>query len=197
MTDMEWLLFLAQLPATPSSLRVYVWRKLRSAGAASLQNGVWVLPHDPEKAIFLERLQAYVKQNEASSQVFLVHGINQTTQEDILSRFESDRDQEYDEFLEQCEAFLYELDKETLDDKFTFAELEENEQNLQRLKKWIEKIKKRDFFGAQKSQAAARKLQTCRQRLETYTREVYAREGIEIPPDDRLFPDQEEDDDEE
>ena len=193
MTDMEWLLFFAQLPATPSSLRVYVWRKLRSAGAASLQNGVWILPRNPEKAIFMERLQAYVKQNEASSQVFSVQVINQTTQEDILSRFESDRNQEYDEFLEQCEAFLSELEKETLGEKFTFAELEENEQNLHRLNKWIEKIKERDFFGAQKSQAAATKLETCRQRLETYTREVYTREGIEVPLDDRLLPNEEED----
>ena len=193
MTDMEWLLFIAQLPATPSSLRVYVWRKLRSAGAASLQNGVWILPRNPEKAIFMERLQAYVKQNEASSQVFSVQVINQTTQEDILSRFESDRNQEYDEFLEQCEAFLSELEKETLGEKFTFAELEENEQNLHRLNKWIEKIKERDFFGAQKSQAAATKLETCRNRLETYTREVYTREGIEVPLDDRLLPNEEED----
>jgi vacuolar-type H+-ATPase subunit I/STV1 len=172
---------------------VYVWRKLRSAGAASLQNGVWILPRNPEKAIFMERLQAYVKQNEASSQVFSVQVINQTTQEDILSRFESDRNQEYDEFLEQCEAFLSELEKETLGEKFTFAELEENEQNLHRLNKWIEKIKERDFFGAQKSQAAATKLETCRQRLETYTREVYTREGIEVPLDDRLLPNEEED----
>ena len=196
MSDNEWLLFLAQLPATPSSLRVSVWRKLRNAGAASLQNGAWILPRSPGSTIFMERLQAYVKQNEANSQVFLVQGINQTTQEDIFSRFENDRDQEYDEFLEQCEVFLSELEKETLDEKFTFAELEENEQNLQRLEKWIEKIKKRDFFNARKSKAALVKLQSCRQRLETYTREVYAREGIEVLPDDSLLSGQENDSDE-
>jgi hypothetical protein len=196
MSGNEWLLFLAQLPATPSSLRVSVWRKLRNAGAASLQNGVWVLPRTPDSTLFMKRLQAYVKQNEASSQVFLVQGINQITQEDILSCFENDRDQEYDEFLEQCEFFLSELEKETLDEKFTFAELEENEQNLQRLKKWIEKIKKRDFFNAKKSRPALVKLQSCRQRLETYTREVYAREGIEVLPDDSLLSGQENDSDE-
>ena len=53
---MEWLLFLSQLPAHPSSLRVNVWRKLRASGALGLQNGVWVLPDQPEQAKFLENL---------------------------------------------------------------------------------------------------------------------------------------------
>ena len=34
---MKWLLFLSQLPANPSRLRVAVWRKLRAEGALGLQ----------------------------------------------------------------------------------------------------------------------------------------------------------------
>ena len=41
-----WLVFIPQLPSSPSSLRVLVWRRMRTAGAAALQQGVWVLP-DP------------------------------------------------------------------------------------------------------------------------------------------------------
>ncbi len=44
MSEVGWLLLVAQLPAHPSSARVQLWRHLRSAGAVSLQNGVWVLP---------------------------------------------------------------------------------------------------------------------------------------------------------
>jgi vacuolar-type H+-ATPase subunit I/STV1 len=178
MAEIEWLLFLAQLPATPSSLRVNVWRKLREAGSASLQNGVWILPQSPENRIFLERLMVYVKQNEASGQIFAVQGLNRAVHDDIVARFEAERGQEYDEFLEQCEEFIAEIEKETKKQKFTFAELEENEQDLQRLRKWIGKIQKRDHFKTKKSQEAAATFQHCRQRLQNYTREVYKREGI-------------------
>ena len=183
MIEFEWLLFLAQLPATPSSLRVNVWRRLREAGSTSLQNGVWILPRNPENTIFMERLLVHIKQSGASGQIFLVQGVDQTIHEDILARFKADRDQEYDEFLEQCEAFITELEKEIHHHKFTFAELEENEQNLHRLRKWIAKIHKRDFFKTKKSQDSVTAFQNCRQWLQNYTRQVYAKEGIETPPD--------------
>ena len=197
MIETEWLLFTAQLPATPSSLRVNVWRRLRDAGSASLQNGVWILPRFEENTIFMERLLGYIKENAASGQIFLVKDLNQAVHEDIMARFESDRDQEYEEFLEQCEGFFSEIEKETEANKFTFAELEENEQNLQRLRRWIAKIQKRDFFKSSKSRQAITALQSCREKLQTYTHQVYSQEGIDLPPsadtspEDQLISDQE------
>lgn len=179
MIEFEWLLFLAQLPATPSSLRVTAWRRLRDAGSTSLQNGVWILPRNPENTLFMERLLATIKQSGASGQIFVVQGLDQAIHEEIIARFKSDREQEYDEFLEQCEAFLGELEKETQRQKFTFAELEENEQNLQRLRKWVARIQKRDFFRTKKSQEAVTTFQSCRRKLQDYTRQVYTQEGID------------------
>ena len=187
MIEFEWLLFLAQLPATPSSLRVTAWRRLREAGSTSLQNGVWILPRNPENTLFMERLLAYIKQSGAGGQIFVAQGLDQAIREDIIARFRADREQEYDEFLEQCGAFLSELETETQHQKFTFAELEENEQNLQRLRKWIAKIQKRDFFKTKKSQEAVTAFQNCRQWLQNYTHQVYAQEGIDTPPDVENF----------
>jgi vacuolar-type H+-ATPase subunit I/STV1 len=187
MVGFEWLLFLAQLPATPSSLRVTAWRRLRDVGSTSLQNGVWILPRNPENTIFMERLLSTIKQKGASGQIFVVQGLDQAIHEDIIARFKADREQEYDEFLEQCSAFLGELEKETRHQKFTFAELEENEQNIQRLRKWIAKIQKRDFFKADKSQEALIAYKNCRQRLQNYTRQVYAQEGIDTSLNEELL----------
>jgi vacuolar-type H+-ATPase subunit I/STV1 len=187
MVGFEWLLFLAQLPATPSSLRVTAWRRLRDVGSTSLQNGVWILPRNPENTIFMERLLSTIKQKGASGQIFVVQGLDQAIHEDIIARFKADREQEYDEFLEQCSAFLGELEKETRHQKFTFAELEENEQNIQRLRKWIAKIQKRDFFKADKSQEALIAFKNCRQRLQNYTRQVYAQEGIDTSLNEELL----------
>jgi vacuolar-type H+-ATPase subunit I/STV1 len=100
-----------------------------------------------------------------------------------MARFKADREQEYNEFLEQCKAFLSEIEKEGRHQKFTFAELEENEQNLQRLRKWIARIQRRDFFETKKTQEAVAAFQDCRQRLQDYTRQVYAQEGLDAPLD--------------
>jgi hypothetical protein len=129
----------------------------------------------------MERLLAYVKQSGASGQIFLVQGLDQAVYESIVERFNVDRDLEYDEFLEHCESFILELETEIQHQKFTFAELEESEQNLQRLGKWITKIQERDFFETKRAQDAISAYHNCRQWLQKYTHHVYAKEGIETP----------------
>jgi hypothetical protein len=172
---MDWLLFLSQLPTNPSSLRVSVWRKLRAAGALGLQNGVWMLPNRPEQARFLEDLLNTIQSQGASGQIFVVAPLNDAIERDLLARFRSDRDEEYAEFDEGCQAFLAEIEKETGRQKFTFAELEENEQSLQRLVIWLEKIQKRDFTGGETAGKAAQTLAACRATFEIYSTEVYRR----------------------
>jgi len=187
MPESEWLLLLTQLPAKPSSLRVSVWRKLREAGSASLQNGIWILPRNAENQMFMERQLAYIKRKGSSAQIMLVQELNETTHADLIARFNADRDQEYDEFLEQCAGFVAEIEKETLAGKFTFAELDEVEQNLARLRKWIAKIQGRDFFAAPKSKPAVAALNNCRLQLRDFTRKVYIEEEIDPPPDLYFF----------
>jgi hypothetical protein len=184
---MEMLMFLSQLPASPSSLRVMIWRRMKAAGAIGLQNGVWILPRSPEHERFLQELLSYVEGQGATSQVFIVQPHSEPVQQDILRRFQAERDQEYDEFLEQCGEFVAELEKESLNQKFTFAELEENEQNLHRLRKWMDKIQKRDFIKTGKSQDAIVTFQDCSQRLQDFIRQVYMQEGIETLPNENLL----------
>lgn len=174
---MNWLLFLSQLPTTPSSLRVNVWRKLRAAGALGLQNGVWMLPNHPEQIAFLEDLLDSIQKQGASGQIFSVAPLNEPVEQDLLARFRADRDEEYAEYLERSQEFLAEIEKESAKEKFTFAELEENEQDFQRLANWLEKIQKRDFTGGEKAQEALARHQKCASVLEGFTNEVYNRQA--------------------
>lgn len=43
----SWLLLVYKIPREPTAGRVAVWRKLKSLGAISLQDAVWVLPATP------------------------------------------------------------------------------------------------------------------------------------------------------
>jgi hypothetical protein len=62
----------AQLPASPSSSRVALWRRFRAAGAAGVLNGAWVLPHTPDNLRFFEQSLEMVDRNGGSGLVLPV-----------------------------------------------------------------------------------------------------------------------------
>ena len=185
---MNWLLFLSQLPATPSSLRVAVWRRMRAAGALGLQNGVWVLPNKPDQQKLLQDLLTFIQSQGANGQIFTVSLLTMAIEKDILERFRSDRDEEYSEFCERCQEFLGEIRKESRKKKFTFAELEELEQDWQRLDAWLAKIQNRDFLGGKSARKAAQFLDAGRTTLEAFSAQVYSHQGLDISGDQRQKP---------
>ena len=101
--------------------------------------------------------------------------------EPIARLFRADRRREYDEFTERCEALLDEIGKETRAGKFTFAELEEGEQDAEKLARWLAKIQARDFFPDERSTQSAELLGRCRGALEGFAWAVYAAEGMHAP----------------
>jgi hypothetical protein len=181
--DQDFLLFLAQLPAAPSSARVALWRRLRGAGAASLVNGAWVLPRTDQHAAFLARLAETVRGQGGNAMMLVIQEMRPTEAESIVARFQTDRGREYDEFEDRSRAFLAEIKRETRRYKFTFAELEEIEDDLEKLSAWLEKIRTRDFFPSGDSQVAMEMLERCRAAFRTFAEAVYSREGVALPDD--------------
>lgn len=182
--DMErpppgWLLLLVQLPSSPSSARVALWRRLRAIGATGLVNGAWVLPQAASHAEFFEKLLETVRKQGGAGFVLTVSSASTDVNEEITHRFRADRSREYDEFAEQGSAFLKEISKETGAEKFTFAELEEREQDLEKLTRWLAKIQARDFFPDERSAQAEKMLAGCRGALTEFSRGVYAAEGAQ------------------
>ncbi len=174
----EWLLFLPHLPASPSSLRVQVWRRLRAAGALGLQHGVWVLPHTPEHEQALRALLAEVTPQGGSGLLFVARPLDPALSADIVARFQAERGQDYTEFQGRCRDFLAEIAKETGQSNHTFAELEENEQDLHKLVGWLNKIRARDFFPGEQAEEAGQALAGCQRALETFAQAVYVAAGL-------------------
>ena len=179
-----WLLLLAQLPGSPSSARVALWRRLRGIGAAGVLNGAWVLPCAAAHAEFFEQLRQTVHTQGGTAFVLTVSPASPEVNEAIVRRFDADRGREYDEFAERCAAFLGEIDKETKAGKFTFAELEEGEQDLEKLARWLAKVQARDFFPDERRPQSAQLLERCRVVLEGFAWAVYATEGVQAPAAD-------------
>ena len=174
-----WLVFIPQLPSSPSSLRVLVWRRMRAAGAAALQQGVWVLPQTPEHEQFLRDVLREAQQQGGSGILMVATPLDADQAAEVIERFRADRDQEYQEFEVQCRDFLAEIAKETTARNLTFAALEENEHDLQKLHTWLEKIRARDFFGALQARTAVDALSACENALRGFAEAIYAREGLQ------------------
>ncbi len=172
----QWILFCPQLPSTPSSPRVMVWRKMRSAGSFGLDNGLWILPDTEASQNFVREIQTYVAGQGGASKTFSACAFDETTEAEIVAGFRKDRDEEYYEVIEQCDDFLAEIDKEIGRKNFSFAEYEENEEDLVKLEGWHAKVRQRDFAGASRASEAAEAIERCRQALQAFATEVFNHE---------------------
>jgi hypothetical protein len=96
---------------------------------------------------------------------------------DVHNAFQAARNDEYEEIVDRCEDFLRQVKKEYTESHFTYAELEENEVDLVKLRNWFAKVRERDAFDADGRLAAEKALDECEQSLEAYAARVYAEEA--------------------
>lgn len=167
-----WLLLVYRVPSEPSRLRSAVWRRLKSLGAIYLQNSAAALPAGPGAERALRKLRSQILDMDGTA--VLLSCAVLAGESDVRSAFEAARNDEYEEVVDRCEDFLAQVRKEHVASHFTFAELEENEVDLEKLRNWFARIRQRDTFGASGRPAAEKALGTCQQALEEYAARVYA-----------------------
>lgn len=180
MEDQEWLTINYTLPKEPSRIRVSVWRKLKKSGAAVIGQSVWVLPLKEKHITFMQGIADEIVQNGGEVYIMRAVLVSGNSPDAITQVFCKERDDEYQEFLGKCEDFFYELEKETKKENFTFAELEENEEEYQKLSTWYQKIADRDFFNASLRQTSEQELERCKERLDEFSQEIYKRNSSTI-----------------
>lgn len=169
----SWLLLTYKVPAEPASRRVALWRRLKSLGAVYLQNGVCMLPKTDDHARRLKMLENDIATMDGDSLLLETVAFDTAQEEKVIARFKADRDDQYREFLGRCAGFEAEIAKEFAIEKFTYAELEEEDTDLKKLQGWLEKIKKLDFYGASLSSEADGRLRACEELLESYAKRVF------------------------
>jgi hypothetical protein len=170
-----WLLLIYRVPPEPTRLRSTVWRRIKSLGAIYLQNSVAALPASPANERSLRKLRREIV--DMSGTAILLTAAALAGESEVRGAFVTARNEEYAEIIDKCEDFLRQVQKEYDENHFTYAELEENEEDLVKLKNWFAKIVDRDVFLADRQPATERALETCEQSLEAYAARVYAEEG--------------------
>ncbi|WP_370144429.1 Chromate resistance protein ChrB [Streptacidiphilus sp. EB129] len=174
-TELRWLVLVYKVPAEPTRLRAGVWRKIKGLGAIYLQNSVAALPWSSGAERAFRMLRNEITEMGGTAQLMesqvLAGGA------EIAQAFNAARDDEYEEIIDRCQDFLGEIEKEYRAEHFTYAELEENDEDLVKLRNWFAKIQARDVLGASGSAATTAALQRCAEALDGYAARVYAEEG--------------------
>jgi hypothetical protein len=168
-----WLLLTYKVPPEPAKKRIALWRRLKALGAIYLQNGVCLLPKTDGHHRRLKMVENEIAEMGGEAVILETVALDRTQQDKVIARFKADRDEQYREFIGRCADFEAEIAKERATNKFTYAELEEEDTDLKKLQGWLEKIRKLDFYGAPLAEEAAKRLSDCEVLLEAYAQEVF------------------------
>ena len=90
-----WLLLHYTLPAQPTALRVYVWRKLKRLGAILLNETVWVLPHSSRTAEQFEWLTAEIQEKNGEAYLWKSELVMGIPEDALINKFNKQVDREY------------------------------------------------------------------------------------------------------
>jgi hypothetical protein len=136
------LLLLVGLPPTPSSLRVKVWRRLRSLGAVALKRSAYLLPDNPDRYEDFQWLAQEVQREGGDATLVRVQQIENVTDADVLRLFHEPRDQDYRQLAVRYRKVLQGLDKKSA------GATARAQEELARLSKEHQRIRDIDFFDA-------------------------------------------------
>jgi len=173
MKKQEWIALNVTLPKNPSRVRVGVWRKLKQAGAVSIGQSMWILPFSDDHLNIFNDIGNYAEENKGKYSIMKTDFLKTEGDKEIDDYFNDERNKEYEEFLDKCGYFLYEINKETEKNNFSFAELEENEQELEKLEEWLNKIILRDFFESSLKNKSQETLLKCKEIFEVFANKIY------------------------
>ncbi|MGG5173178.1 Chromate resistance protein ChrB [Pseudarthrobacter sp. J1738] len=170
--ESSWLVMLVQVPSEPSRHRVAVWRELRRFGAVPVGQGAWTAPDVPVCREGADKARALARSG-GGELILLTTGSTDADAAKLRALFDAAREDEWAEFVADCGKFKDEIAREISKHKFTLAELEEEEQNLERLRRWFRTIRARDVFGSPSAARADEDLAACAVVLEEFSGLVY------------------------
>jgi hypothetical protein len=142
MSQPSLLLLLVGVPPTPSSLRVRVWRRLRSLGAVALKRSAYLLPDTAERYEDFQWLAQEIQREGGDATLVRVHQIENLNEADVLRLFQEPRDQDYRHLAARYRKLLQSLERKAGAARPRLAD------DLARLSKDHQRIRDIDFFDA-------------------------------------------------
>lgn len=150
-----WLILTATLPTHPSALRVRVWRALKATAAASLRDGVYLLPEQAATAPALWELEQSIRAAGAEAHLLRTQARDETQERSFRALFDRS-----DLYAEQLQTM-----KET---RLALPSLNEAElrKRLHLLDQQWQALQTSDFFPGKASEKAAKAYAELRRAIE-------------------------------
>ncbi|MDL2316448.1 hypothetical protein LJC59_05140 [Desulfovibrio sp. OttesenSCG-928-A18] len=171
---MKFLFFSYTLPTKAAKARVQVWRQLKKIGAVSYR-ALWVVPYAKDRVATLDELGALVQSFQGESLLFEGKLLKEEDEKKVMEDLSESSRQEYNELLDICAAYLKEIEKEIAAENFIFAEVEENEEELDKIKNWVKKIQKREIVPLPERGQALAAVEECEKAFEHFSALAYER----------------------
>jgi DNA-binding transcriptional regulator PaaX len=168
----QWLVLIYRIPSEPTRLRAAVWRRLKALGAIYLQNSVAALPQGDAAERALRALRNEI--HEMGGTALLLTADPLVGHSDLVAAFNAARDDEYEEIVDRCRDFLTEIERETAAEHFTYGELEENDEDLVKLRRCFDKVAARDALAASGRREAENALAHAAASLADFAERVYS-----------------------
>jgi hypothetical protein len=102
----SWLLFVSQLPTSPSNLRVRTWRRLQQLGAIPVKQAVYALPDTPGAREDFEWLKAAVIGDGGEASIFAATSVDAWADDALVEDFRRARQSAYAALSAEVEAVL-------------------------------------------------------------------------------------------
>jgi hypothetical protein len=163
--DIAWLLLVYTVPAEPSRKRAFIWRELKKAGAPYLRDGVAALPQRPDTLALARAMAAKIEEFGGQAALVSDARLDPPRATALVEQFRSARAAEYHEIAGEAERFLEHVARETTHREFTYAELEQLESDLGKLRRWTDQVAARDYFGPGPPAELGAALARCEQAL--------------------------------
>src|SRR5262249_35409589 len=136
MHSTSWILLLYELPATKSSKRVNLWRRLKKFGALALKTSAYLLPHTPTHFERFQLLAPQLRDDAGDPALIRVSEIENLSNDAVTALFNEARAAEYEEVVSAITGLLRRKRRDE-----TFAA------DLDRVRSRVSEIKEIDFFN--------------------------------------------------
>lgn len=174
--EAAWLLLIYHVPSEPSRVRVGVWRELKRLGGLYLQSACCILPNRPGFPDALAAVRARVTADGGTSTLLRLPAQPDGVDAELVAAFRDLASKEYAEIIEECDTkFVREIEFERFRGNYTFEEAEEIRADLDKIRRWLDRVITRDFFTAPGRAEAEAWVAHCAQLLETFEADVYER----------------------
>jgi septal ring factor EnvC (AmiA/AmiB activator) len=169
------LILTYKLAADRSSARVAVWREVRRSGALQLQKSVVAFPDTDDFQIAVTRVRTAVADVGGTVFALRAEALDGEDEARLEAAWNEARAAEYGELADECQKLVAEIDKEFAKEKFTLAELDEEEAELEKLRSWHERIRARDVHGSEGAAEAEGAMERAAEAVSRYTTAVFDR----------------------